>query len=138
MRILVLNNYDLVEVGKRVASRQLPDHLLYGVNHFVQAGHQVKIAPLMAAPKLARGDRLLRRSRLHFFAGNIEQQVYAWVRRRSFDVIYAPCQTQTQALGLLRKIGLLKTPLVVLAHHPYTVGRMNKLFRSFVRAVISG
>ena len=138
MRILVLNNYDLNETWRKVRARQLPDQLLYGINHFADAGHTVEIAPLNGDPKWSPRDAWLRRHHLHFFTGSLEQQRTAWTRRGSFEILYAPCQTQTQALAVLRRFRMFRMPMVVLVHHPFTAGRLNRIFRPYIRAMLRG
>jgi len=65
--------------------------------------------------------------------GDLGQQWCVWSRARPEDVVYAPCQTQTQVLAYLRALGLFRTPLVAVAHHPPVVGRLAWMRRWLFR-----
>lgn len=138
MRILVLNNYDFRRTWDLVRERKLPDHLLYGLNHFERAGHVLDLAPFRVRPRWSRFDAWMRRRHLAFFTGDTEQQAAAFRRARDADLIYAPCQTQSQLLCVLRALRILRKPVVCLAHHPLHEGRLNRVFRSYVRLLLRG
>jgi hypothetical protein len=135
-RILVLNNYPFEDVWKEVRQGNKPDHHLYGINHFHRRGYEVKVVPFRSSSWLQDLDTRLRRSPLPL--GSLEQQVWALGQLKSGDLLYAPCQTQTHALSLLRRLRLLKIPLVCIAHHPFDAGRLSFLRRPYLQQVLRG
>jgi hypothetical protein len=70
--------------------------------------------------------------------GDLDQQWSALRQLNEFDLIYAPSQTQTQLLSYLRGCGLLKVPIVCLAHHPLERGRLARLRKPFTKLSIKG
>lgn len=125
MRVLILNNYDLDRVAAEVSRGDKPAHHLFGVDELRRVGWAVEIVPTNGGPAWLRAfERFLRWSRFPVPFGDLSMQWRAWSRSRHVDVIYAPCQTQTQAFSYLRACGFLRTPLVVVAHHPPCHGRL--------------
>jgi hypothetical protein len=121
-RLLVLNNYSLDRVSEEVRRGDKPAHHLYGIDRFPELGFEVENVPFDEMPRslprsLARAVRLLPP------LGDVRQQLSALRRLRRGDLIYAPCQTQTQLLSYLRAAGLLRAPIVTLAHHPISGSR---------------
>lgn len=139
LTIVVLNNYDLARVAREVGCGDKPAHHLFGLDGLRARGWRVEVVPLPAGPAWLRAvQRAL--LRLHFPVplGDLGQQWHALRRLRTADVIYAPCQTQTALLGYLRALGLTRTPLVVVAHHPPVGGRLARLRRGWFRAETRG
>lgn len=116
-RLLVLNNYSLERVRGEVERGEKPAHHLFGIDRFAKMGFQVELIPVDEARTISQGI-LARGLRALPPVGDVRQQVAALRRLAADDLIYAPCQTQTQGLSYLRAMGLLRAPLVVLAHHP--------------------
>lgn len=137
-RVLVLNNYSFDRVWAEVSTGEKPDHHLFGLNYFKEAGYSVEIIPFGGDGVLPWLQRLSRRCRVPIPLGDLKQQAMAWKRRHQADLIYAPCQTQTQILGCLRYLGCLDVPIVCLAHHPIERGRMAVLRRPWLRANLLG
>jgi hypothetical protein len=135
-RILVLNNYPFEDVWEEVRQGDKPDNHLYGLNHFHRRGYEVKIVPFRSSPWLQELDIRLRR--LPFPLGSLEQQVWALGQLKRGDLLYAPCQTQTHALSLIRRLRLLKTPMVCIAHHPFDTGRLSFLRYPYLQQVVRG
>jgi hypothetical protein len=54
------------------------------------------------------------------------------------DAIYAPCQTQIQTLAYLRAIGIVRAPIICLAHHPLVRGRLGRAIRPLTRLMLRG
>ena len=134
-RILVLNNYSLERVGREVAEEGKPAHHLYGADLLAAHGHRVEIIPCIERTR----SRLLRR--LLFLVpplGDVSQQWLAWKACQRGDVIYAPCQTQTQLLSYFRALGLFRAPIVTLAHHPLQRGRLLRWRRPFLKLQLAG
>lgn len=137
-RILVLNNYSFERVWGEIRAGDKPDHHLYGLNHFVAAGYNVELMSDCVSSGWIRSFRWLQRIGFPIPLGDLDQQAAVLQRQKQADLIYAPCQTETHLLGYLRRFGLLKLPLVCLAHHPMEVGRLKYLRRPFVRANLRG
>ena len=133
-RLLVLNNYSFTKVWDEVRRGLKPDHHLYGLNHFAACGYEIEIVPLARSRRLAPLQGLGRWIPL----GDLAQQRAALGRLRRGDLIYAPCQTQTQLLCYGRALGILRAPVINLAHHPWGVGRLQRLRAPFERAFVRG
>lgn len=134
VQIVVLNNYDLERTAAEVGRGEKPSHHLYGIDVLRARGWRVEIVPQQGGPGWLRTvEQWLTRLRLPVPRGDLGQQWQAWSMARGASVIYAPCQTQTQTLAYLRAVGLLRTPLVVLAHHPPVTGRLRAIRRWFFR-----
>lgn len=137
-RLLVLNNYPLDTVWQEVREGKTPDHLLFGINHLAALGHKIELLPYEDTSALARLSQWLVRARFPVPMGDLSQQLKALRRLRSCDLVYAPCQTQTQLLGYFRRWGWIRRPIVALAHHPMDLGRMANLRRPLLRSSIQG
>ncbi len=106
-KILFLNDYPMHRAAALCAQGLYPAQHLWGVQDLHRHGHEVITIPdstPWGAP-----------SRWKFLG----QQWQAW---RGFasraDLVYSACQYNVWALARLRRIGLLKVPLVTLVHHP--------------------
>jgi hypothetical protein len=138
-RILVLNNYDLKVTTQEVVQNHKPDHHLYGVNRLIDHGYDCSLSPFRQYTLLNKLDLLLRKIRFPIPLGDLDQQFSAWLNRKSIDLIYAPCQTQTQLLSYLRAIGLFKVPIVNICHHALErKGRLNVLRKPFLKLQLRG
>jgi glycosyltransferase involved in cell wall biosynthesis len=137
-RILVLNNYALDPLLPEVAAGRVPDNLLYGVAQLLSAGHELSIAPYALSQRLCKLSLFLRRALPLLPLGDLDQQWSGLKALRGIDLIYAPCQSQTTALGYLRALGLLRVPIVALAHHSLNYGRLSVLRDPFVRLMLRG
>ena len=137
-RLLVFNNYPLDTLWAEVSRGEAPDHLLFGVNHFAAAGWEVDLLPVAEHGWWQQVNQLLARARFPVPLGDLQQQSHALRRVNDCDLIYAPCQTQTHGLSYLRAIGLVKRPIVSLAHHPMNRGRNAWLRDPFLRWQLHG
>lgn len=138
IRIIVLNNYPLERVWRNVQRGNDPDHHLYGINYFAHRGHEVEIVPFRTSPLLQTINVALAKGRFPIPLGDLDQQWSLLRHLHKGDVIYSPCQTQTQLLSYLRALGVLKTPIVCLAHHPLERGCLQWVRRPFNRLFIKG
>lgn len=136
-RVLVLNNYSFDSVWGEVRRGEKPDHHLYGINHFQKRGYEVEIVPFRTAHGRPRAASLLERSS-PFPLGDLTQQAWTLRHLRRNDILYAPCQTQTHLLGWLRRFGLLRSPLICVAHHPFHRGKLAWLRRPYINQVLRG
>lgn len=137
-RILVLNNYSLARVAEEVQGRLKPDHHLFGVNRLSAAGFTVRVVPFKKFGLLRLINRVLTLIRFPVAIGDLDQQFSAWLSRHDIDLVYSPCQTQTQLLSYLRGLGLFEAPIVTIAHHPIDSGRLRRFRRFFLRWQIRG
>ena len=136
--ICVLNNYSFERVWSEVRAGEKPDHHLFGLNYFAEAGYKVVLASSRASSRWKILQKFFERSRFPIPLGNVAQQVETLRQRKSIDLIYAPCQTQTQLLGYLRRAGLQRVPMICLAHHPFEQGRLARIRRPLLRANLLG
>jgi glycosyltransferase involved in cell wall biosynthesis len=135
-RIIALNNFDLQATREAVAAGGVPDHLLYGLNHFERMGHEVQVVPYHRSRTLQKTSHAMHRSPIPL--GDLEQQLAVLRMARRADLIYSPCQNVGQLLGYLRAVGVLKTPIVWVVHHPLDLGRLKRPRRPVMRALLRG
>jgi glycosyltransferase involved in cell wall biosynthesis len=137
-RVVVLNNYPFEEVWGEVERREKPDHHLYGINYFYHRGYEVEIVPYKNSPFLQSINQLLSKGKFPVPLGDLDQQWSTLRFLNNADLIYAPCQTQTYLLSYLRALGLIKIPIVSLAHHPLARGRLSWLRSPFTKLWVRG
>jgi len=137
-RVFILNNYPFEEVWEEVRRKEKPDHHLYGINHFERRGFEVEIIPFKSSNLFQNLNNFYKKSRLFIPVGDIDQQWSCLSRLKKADIIYAPCQTQTHFLSYLRALGLIKVPIVCLAHHPLNLGRLSWFREPFIKLFVKG
>ncbi len=135
-RVLVVNDYSLSDSWRAARERESPAHFLYGVDHLQAHGFDVDIVPDEESPWLAALDRRMGRLRIPF--GSLDRQASVLRRLARADVIYTPCQTQIQTLTYLRAAGIVRVPIVCLAHHPLVRGRTGALIRPLTDLMLRG
>jgi len=139
-KIFVLNNYSLERVWQEIRAKKKPNHHLYGVNYLEQAGHEVVLVPFDENKQhwLSRFSKFWKKIKLPIPLGDLYQQFYVLKRAKKQDIIYAPCQTQTAFLSYLKAIGLVRTKIVVVAHHPPIRGSFKAIRQFFFRWELAG
>ena len=139
-KIFVLNNYSFQRVWQEVQDKLKPNHHLYGINYLKQYGYELVLVPFDDAQKhfTTRFSRFWKKSKLPIPLGDLFQQLYVLRHCTAKDVVYAPCQTQTQFLSYLRAIGLFRAKIIVLAHHPPIRGRYRAIRTWFFRWELRG
>ena len=123
-KVLVLNNYPLEDVWEEVKRKDKPDHHLYGINYFNQRKFEIEIIPFKSSQLLQKLNNFYQKSKLIVPIGDTDQQWSCLQRLNQADLIYAPCQTQTHLLSYLRAMGIIKIPIVCVAHHHLNRGRL--------------
>jgi hypothetical protein len=138
-RVLVVNDYSLVDSWRGAKEGRSPSHFLYGVDHLEREGFDVTIISDEWSRWLAGVDRWLGRLPMPFGSiGSIDRQLAAARFLDDVDAIYAPCQTQIQALTYLRALGVIRVPIVVLGHHPLVRGRLGRVRRPLISLMLRG
>lgn len=138
-RVLVINAYPLDWRLQEVREGLRPDQELYGVNHFAEGDYEVELMPQEQRRVLRTVSAALRHRRFPLPVGDLWQQLAAWRRAADgADLIYAASQSEAHALGYLRAAGLLKIPLVVVAHHPPAYYRGSALQAPLLRWSLRG
>lgn len=137
-RLLVLNNYPLDTLWEAVKRCEAPDQLLFGINHFAAAGWTPTLLPVGEQGLWQGVNRMLERSRFPVPFGDLQQQRAACRHLNECDVIYAASQSQTNTLSYLRALGLVRRPVVLVAHHPVNRGRLTALREPFLRWQLRG
>jgi hypothetical protein len=135
-RILVINDYSLQFSWDCVRRGESPAHFLYGVDHLAAEGFELDIVSDTHSKWLAALDRRMGRGRE--VTGSFDRQTAAISFLKDADLIYAPCESQTQILTYLRAIGIIRIPIVCLAHHPIVRGRFGRATRPFLRLMLRG
>ncbi|MDB9308644.1 hypothetical protein PN471_08330 [Aphanizomenon sp. CS-733/32] len=137
-KIIVLNNYSLHDETLYVQNKQKPDHLLYGINYFHKRDFQVEIIPFEKCKLLVNAQKFYIKNKGFIPIGDLDQQWSSLKSLNDADLIYAPCQTQTHILNYFRALGLLKIPIVCLAHHPLNRGKLAKFRQPLIKLLVAG
>lgn len=136
--VFVLNNYPFEEVWKEVQRKEKPDHHLYGINHLERRGFAIELIPFKSSEFLQNLNNIYRKSSFFIPVGDIDQQWSCLSGLQKADIIYAPCQTQTHLLSYLRALGIIKVPIVCMAHHPLNLGRLAWFREPFIKLFVKG
>lgn len=105
-RVLFLNDYPMCKARALHASGSYPGQHLWGMDQIHAHGWEPIFFPdetWVGPPQRAR------------FA---IQQMQAWTASGGVDLVYSACQFNVWLLARLRRVGLLRRPLVTLVHHP--------------------
>jgi hypothetical protein len=137
-RVLVFNNYSLENVLKEVNKKDKHDHHLYGINYFYKRGYDVEIVSYKNSKILCNLNQSIKKINPLMPLGDLDQAWSAFKELNESDLIYSPCQTQTQLLTYARAVGWLKTPVVRLAHHQLNRGRLSQLRKPLIQLSING
>ncbi len=135
-KILILNNYDIRSFAEN--RPEFPDHFFFGINYLHKRGDKIVALGENRKCLLSMIETVNRRLRLHIPLGDLSQQWNILPELRSADLIYSPCDSVTQFLCYLQAVGLIKIPIVCLAHHPPLQGRASFIRRPFVRLALQG
>jgi hypothetical protein len=134
--VLVVNDYSLEHSWDHARRGYSPFHFLYGVDRLAREGFDVTILAEEWSTWLSRLDRRL--GRIGMALGSVDRQAACLGVLRRADVIYSPCQTQIQGLTYLRALGVIRAPIVCLAHHPMVRGRLGRLLKPLTRLMLRG
>lgn len=137
IRVLVLNNYSFEDVWKEIRQGLKPANHIYGIDFLEKEGMQIVLVPYQKNRFLIQLSQFLAKL-LPIPFGDLDQQWSAWKMRKQADIVYAPCQTQTWVLTYLKALGMFRLPIVVLAHHPFTNGRLAPLRKPFLKWSFAG
>jgi glycosyltransferase involved in cell wall biosynthesis len=116
MRVLFLNDYPMGKARELNRQGLYPSQHLWGMAEIEQFG----ITPVYFPDETWLGEP----SRYKFSI----QQLQAWLDDQGCDAIYSACQFNTWLLARLRRLGLLRIPLVTLVHHPLASVLQNRAY----------
>ena len=119
VKVLYYNNFSTAILWREWQEGVSPEHHLWGVPGLQRRGLEVDVLPFEGAEWLKRLSKRLK------LLGDLDQQLRVLRVASQYDVIFCGCQHDALFLGLLRALGMLKTPVVVTMHH-----MVNPLFRS--------
>ena len=121
-RVLLLNNYEMDEAYDEWKAGLCPSHHLWGAADLGVHGIDLKILPFekfRALNRYWRAQRLLGLQSTGMIA--LDQQIRCLVDTKS-EVIYSACQYHSFLLARLRRLGILRKPLIATLHHPFAPG----------------
>ena len=132
MKIALTNNYDLAAIlsAWRAEGGSAPSQHLWGCVELTEQGHDVTVVTQKRSPFFSKLSRKLKAF------GDLELQYRLATCQGSYEAIYSAHHLTTSLLALLRRIGLLRTPLVAVA---YQVPRNDSAAaRLFVKLFVVG
>lgn len=106
MKVLFLNDYPMAKARELNRQGVYPSQHLWGMREIARFGYD----PVYFPDSTWLGGP----SRYKFSV----QQLQAFIEFGGCDVVYSACQFNTWLLARMRRIGLLRKPLVTLVHHP--------------------
>jgi len=121
LRLLFLYNADWSGEVRDYQRGCVPSHRLFGLAEMTKLGHAASICP--CPPRFAKYTKNPLRWRLY-------QAIYATWHRRRFDALIATHEAAALPLLLLKRIGLLRTPVLVIGVallHPRNLRGVRKL-----------
>jgi glycosyltransferase involved in cell wall biosynthesis len=122
MKVLFLNNYDMVYYWNACQNGKEPKQHLWGTSELAKYGIQVTILPFQ------RFGRLQRFSRKVAFWGDLDQQLRVLRHQGQYDVIYCGHHFSSILLAFLRFLGLFRRPIVAIAYQSLKKNIWTQLF----------
>jgi glycosyltransferase involved in cell wall biosynthesis len=123
MKVLILSNQELSDIyakWKAEGEQARAEHL-WGATTLNRHGIEVDILPYR------RFGVLKFISKINVL-GDLDQQVRVLFSASNYDAIYSAHHLTTPLLALLRKLKLLKTPLVAIAYQSFAPGLVSRFF----------
>lgn len=135
LRIAVLNNYDLKRVEKEVENGEVPNHLLFGINHLRDYGHLIENFSVKIDRNLEEKYRItsgIYKFFTHFENLNLQKKVYK--RSHEFDLIFCLSGGVSEWLHYQYSQSKLHTPILTIFHHPLPEGKLDFIRNRFRRS----
>lgn len=107
-KVLLIADYPLDEIQRLNQQKKFPAWHLYGQNHAHEFGVQMDILPFKKFDWLKKLSKTI--------TGDLDQQFRVLALLSKYDAIYAMINGPVTGLCFLRKKGLLKKPVIILAH----------------------
>jgi glycosyltransferase involved in cell wall biosynthesis len=126
MKILFLNNYDMVYYWNACQLGKEPKHHLWGVTELAKYGIEVSILPFQRWQILKWLSQKLR------FLGDLDQQLRVLWQHRHYEVIYCGHHFTTILLAFLRTLGLFHRPIVAVVYQSFKKNRWSQLFATYI------
>ncbi len=123
MKVLILSNQELSDIHAKwkAEGEQARAEHLWGATTLHQYGIEVDILPY-------QGFKFLKLiSKINLF-GDLDQQFRVLRAASQYDAIYSAHHLTTPLLALLRKLRILKTPVVVIAYQSFPPSLLSRLF----------
>lgn len=114
---------ETLEYIRKNGNEQYAPHHYWCYDKLIEEGYQVDFIPP------TEDHSFLNRLGKKFDIMYVEQQLKAIRRARHYEAIYAPYLEHVFLLVLLRFLGLLRTPIVAIAHHEYAINKKNYIKR---------
>ena len=131
-KVLLINSYDLEKVLEMSKSGKFPDHHLFGARQLTEQHNiQVTIPPHIKYPLLNKIGNI-------FDIEFLDQQFRFLITLDQCNIIYAPfAAANTKLIVLLKALGLIRMPVVILVHQPlFGQPSPNRFWRWLVRRLI--
>lgn len=123
MKVLILSNQDLSDIytqWKAEGEQARAEHL-WGSTILSRYGIDVDILPFQRFKFL----KLISKANI---VGDLDQQLRVLFAASRYDAIYSAHHLTTPLLALLRKLRLLRTPVVAIAYQSFSPGFISRLF----------
>jgi glycosyltransferase involved in cell wall biosynthesis len=123
MKVLILSNQELSDIYAKwqAEGQQARAEHLWGATTLERHGIKVDILPY-------EGVKLLKViSKVNIF-GDLDQQFRVLCAASQYDAIYSAHHLTTPLLALLRKLKILKTPVVAIAYQSFAPSLISRLF----------
>lgn len=129
MKILLLNNYDLICILEEFREDGQAAHQLWGSTQMQNYSIKTQILPYKKYNLLKNFSNRLK------ILGDLDQQLRVLTSINEFDLIYSGHLFTTSLLALLRKFKLLKKPIITIA---FQVPKPSFFGQLFVKFFVTG
>jgi glycosyltransferase involved in cell wall biosynthesis len=123
MKVLILSNQELSDIYEKWLSegKQARAEHLWGATTLCNYGIEVDILPY-------QGSKILKLiSKINVF-GDLDQQLRVLRTASQYDAIYCAHHLTTPLLALLRRLKVLRTPMVAIAYQSFNSSLVSRLF----------
>lgn len=122
MKILLLNNYDLIRIKEEWQRDGQAGHQLWGATQLEQYGIKADILPCQGSAKLKRLSQKLK------ILGDIDQQLRLLKQVYQYDLIYSGHYLTTSLLSLMRRLRILNKTIVAISFQSPRPSLFAKIF----------
>jgi glycosyltransferase involved in cell wall biosynthesis len=129
MRVVLVNNYDLASIYEQWRRSPSPAHHLWGFDQLERAGVEVRFLPFQGDARLKRWGEKLK------LLGDLDQCWRLFRTQGEYDVIFSAHHFTTLGAALLRRLGLLRKPIVAVCYQSFRKGLMGKIL---TRLLVAG
>ena len=129
MKVLLVNNYDLIRIREEWQEDGQAEHQLWGITQLEKYEIKADILPYDGSKYLQSFSQKLK------ILGDLDQELRLLRQISQYDLIYSGHYLTTSLLGLLRRLKILNKPVVAIA---FQSPRLSLFAKIFAKLTIGG